>query len=139
MKHILLIAGILLAFSACKKEEKEVAQMVSLQVDTTAILKYTADFKGSADVTTSGTAEVYLKNQKYNLKLVNFKTNAGPDLHVLLSKEEMPVNYIDLGTLQKLKGDQAYAIQGMPNFSDYSFICIHCIQYNHLFGTAKIN
>lgn len=138
MKYLIIFLFCLIALGACKKKEERIAEKMMLTADTSAVLKFSADFLGSADVITSGKAEVYFKNNSFTLRLTNFKTNAGPDLHVLLSKEQMPANYMDLGALQKLKGDQEYAIQGMPNFNDYSYICIHCIQYNHLFGTAKL-
>jgi len=139
MRILVIISLSLLFFSACKKEQTEVMEVMSSATDTSSVLKYQADFKNSSDVTTTGKAEVYLKNEAYLLKLLNFSTSGGPDLHVLLSKEELPVNYIDLGSLSKIKGDQEYVIPGAPNFSEYKYICIHCIQYNHLFGSAKIN
>jgi hypothetical protein len=50
----------------------------------------------------------------------------------------MPVNSIDLGALKSTTGNQVYSVVGMPDFLDYKYISIHCVDYNHLFGSALL-
>jgi hypothetical protein len=86
----------------------------------------------------AGIAKVYNSNGKFSLALENFSTNNGPDLHVYLSKEMFPVNFIDLGKLRSTSGNQVYEINGTPDFKEYKYALIHCQQYNHLFGSAQL-
>ena len=86
----------------------------------------------------SGVAKLFVKDSKYSLSLENFNTNNGPDLHVYLSKEIQPVNFLDLGKLKSTSGNQVYTISGMPDFKQYKYALIHCQQYNHLFGSAEL-
>ena len=44
----------------------------------------------------SGTARIYITEGKHRLALENITTSNGPDLHVYLSKEIYPMNFIDL-------------------------------------------
>jgi hypothetical protein len=50
----------------------------------------------------------------------------------------MPVHFISLGKLKSTNGNQIYAIPGTPDFNEYKYICIHCKEYNHLFGYALL-
>ena len=68
----------------------------------------------------------------------NMDITNGPDLHVYVSKEKLPVNFIDLGKLKSIKGNQVYTIPGMPDFTAYKYALVHCQQYNHLFGSALL-
>ncbi|HEX2606064.1 MAG TPA: DM13 domain-containing protein, partial [Flavisolibacter sp.] len=88
--------------------------------------------------TVSGSINLYERSGSYVLGLKNFSTSAGPDLHVYVSKEMIPVNFIDLGKLKQNTGDQFYAIPGNPDFRAYRFALIHCQQYNHLFGYTEL-
>ena len=72
------------------------------------------------------------------LQLENVSISNGPDLHVYISKEVIPVNYIDLGRLQSISGNQVYQIPGDPDFTKYKYALIHCQRYNHLFGSAEL-
>jgi hypothetical protein len=72
------------------------------------------------------------------VSLKGFSSSGGPDLHVYLSKEVQPVNFIDLGSLRSITGDQAYTIVGSPDLATYRYVLIHCKAYNHLFGSAAL-
>jgi hypothetical protein len=72
------------------------------------------------------------------LKFQAVTISNGPDLHVYLSKEVLPVNYIDLGRLQSTSGNQVYELTGNPDFSQYKYALVHCQRYNHLFGSAEL-
>lgn len=107
-------------------------------VDTVAVLKYQGSFMNGPYGRVSGTASVYWQNDSLVLSLMNVSISNGPDLHVYLSKEVQPVNFIDLGKLQSTNGNQLYAIDNMPDFSQFRYALIHCKQYNHLFGSAEL-
>ena len=142
MRNLILISilAFSFAFESCKKKET-LAPTSTLDetVDTSAVLKYQGTFTSGPYGTTSGSAEIYLQQGNYLVKLINLSTTNGPALHVFLSKEAMPINFLDLGNLKSINGNQVYGITGNPDFSKYKYISIHCVQYNHLFGSALIN
>jgi hypothetical protein len=86
----------------------------------------------------TGKAEIYKKATAIEVNLAGFNSSNGPALHVFISKEAMPVNSIDLGALKSTTGNQVYSVVGMPDFLDYKYISIHCVDYNHLFGSALL-
>ena len=141
MKKIIIPALFLvIIFSmACNKNVGSSSDVLNEKVDTAAVIaKNTIPGEfityGQAVM---GVAKVYSKEGKLSLALENFSTNNGPDLHVYLSKEIEPVNFIDLGKLKSISGNQVYDITGMPDFTQYKYALIHCQQYNHLFGSAQ--
>ena len=140
MKKIscVLILVVLVTIS-CTKNAGSSATTLNERIDTVARL--VANTIPGTFITygenVKGTAKVYLKDGKLSLALEEFSTNNGPDLHVYLSKEIQPVNFIDLGKLKATAGNQLYDISGMPDFTKYRYALIHCQQYNHLFGSAE--
>ena len=62
----------------------------------------------------------------------------GPDLHVYLSKQTQPVDFIDLGKLKSTKGDQVYQLSKNVDFTNYKYALIFCQQYNVPFGSAEL-
>jgi Electron transfer DM13 len=140
MRLLIITLIIVAATQSCKKNSDSFAptETVNEMVDTTGMLKYSGTFTSGPFGTVTGKAEVYLNGADFKVKLANFNTNNGPALHVYLSKEAMPINYIDLGVLKSTNGNQVYNITGMPDFMDYKYISIHCVAFNHLFGSALI-
>ena len=88
--------------------------------------------------TTSGKGLIVKTGDTYRLRLEQFMVNSGPDLKVYISREKQPLNFIRLGNLKALTGDQEYEIPGTPDFSDYRFLLIHCEKFNHLFGSGEL-
>jgi Electron transfer DM13 len=137
-----------LIISSCKKEKNFApTTILNETVDTTAAMDSTiitaslifgGDFTSGPFGTVTGRAEVYKKANTYDVKLANFTTNNGPALHVYIAKEAMPITYIDLGALKSTAGNQVYSVPGMPDFTSYKYISIHCVTYNHLFGSALL-
>lgn len=124
-------------FISCKKNNTPTI-ILNEVTDTAAILKYSGDFTSGPYGTVTGKAEIYKKATVIEVKLAGFNSSNGPALHVFLSKEAMPINFIDLGALKSTIGNQVYSVTGMPNFMDYKYISIHCVAYNHLFGSALL-
>lgn len=130
---LLLAAGSLLV--ACKKEKAAPAAPLP---DETAMLQYRGTFSNGPYGSTMGVVKIYSEAGRYSLVLDSFTVSSGPDLHVYLSKEVQPLNFIDLGVLRSNSGLQAYEIAGMPDFMEYKYALIHCQQFDHLFGSADL-
>ncbi len=139
MRNLIILFFVIFSVAGCVKENTS-SLPVNNPVDTTmAVLKFKGSFINGPYGTVTGNARVYLNdNQQYILTLENFNSSNGPDLHVYISKEVQPVNYIDLGRLQSVSGNQQYVITGNFNFSEYKYALIHCQQYNHLFGSTEL-
>ena len=100
--------------------------------------RYRGNFSNGPYGTVSGAVTIYFQNGKYLLALESIGISNGPDLHVYLSKEMLPINFIDLGKLKSTNGNQLYEINNAPDFAVYKYALIHCQQYNHLFGSAEL-
>ena len=108
-------------------------------IDTTiSTIRYTGNFQNGPWGTTSGTAIIIETNGKFQLRLEGFRVSSGPDLKVYLSKELQPLNFIRLGSLKALSGDQLYDIPATSNLMNYPYALIHCEKFNHLFGSAQL-
>lgn len=141
MKKVSSVLGILLiVVTACNKNVGSATVALDEKLDTTAVIatNTTPGTFISYGQAVIGVAKIYKVDGKFSLALENFSTNNGPDLHVYLSKEINPVNFIDLGRLKSTSGNQVYDIAGMPDFNQYKYALIHCQQYNHLFGSAAL-
>jgi hypothetical protein len=134
------ITCIIIFLYSCTKNAGSATAGLNERIDTAAVIAAATmpgDFVSNGPIVT-GTAKVYNTNGKLSLALENFSTDNGPDLHVYLSKEIMPVNFIDLGKLKATSGNQLYSITGTTDFTQYKYALIHCQQYNHLFGSAQL-
>jgi Electron transfer DM13 len=139
MKYILLllIASATFLVSCVKENTPEI--VLDNTVDTTmAMPQNNGNFMNGPYGSVSGMATVYRQDGNLVLALENMNVSNGPQLHVYLSKEVQPVNFIDLGPLQSTLGNQLYKITGSPDFTQYRYALIHCKKYNHLFGSAKL-
>ncbi|MBW0164402.1 MAG: DM13 domain-containing protein [Sediminibacterium sp. Gen4] len=138
-KHIYLIAVIVVAlFYSCTKSATS-SDPLNEQVGSAATPVTSAmAFTSANSYTVTGNVRVYQKDGKLVLALENFKSTNGPDLRVYISKEMQPVNFIELGRLKSVQGNQLYDIPGNPDFNTYKFAVIHCQQFNRVFGFATI-
>lgn len=138
MKPLLTVIMVLSIFwSACKKEGSPVSKVNDI-IDTSAQVKLKGILMDGPYGTAQGEIKIYFKNGLYTLALEDFLVSNGPDLHVYLSKEMPPINFIDLGKIKSTNGNQVYPISGTPDFTLYKFALIHCQQFNHLFGTSDL-
>jgi len=138
MKHLLLISLSFLWLAACTKEKSPTTPLDDV-IDTTSHTSLRLGmFVNGPYGSVMGTARVYNMNNNFMLALENIVISNGPDLHVYISKEVQPINYIDLGKLQSTMGNQLYPIPGVPDFAEYKYALIHCQRYNHLFGSAEL-
>jgi hypothetical protein len=102
-------------------------------------------FKGYAHET-EGTAAIYDMDGKRILRLTNFKTSNGPDVHVYLiaapdAKDDATVknaDFVDLGSMKGNVGDQNYDVPDMVDLAKYRAVTIWCKRFNVNFGTAPL-
>lgn len=139
MKKLSVILSLLLCvFTACTKNSETSTAPLNEMLPKDSISLAMGAFMNGPYGTVSGKAAVKVNNGVYTLSLEDVKISNGPDLHVYLSKEVQPVNFIDLGKLKSTAGNQLYAISGMPDLSVYKYALIHCQQFYHLFGSAAL-
>ena len=91
---------------------------------------------------TSGRATIYesLGGKRY-LRLTDFTTSNGPDVHVLLARAEDSaldqkivkgnLDYVELG-----KGNQNYDVPAAVDLQKYNAVVIYCERFNAVFGVA---
>jgi hypothetical protein len=98
---------------------------------------------------TSGRASIYQEaDGKTILRLTNFKTSNGPDVHVLLiaAKDAQDndnflmnnVERVELGKLKGNEGDQNYDIPAGTDLAKYRTVAIYCERFNATFGAAPL-
>lgn len=108
----------------------------------------TGTFHGAAH-STSGRATVYAGDKgPETLRLTNFKTSNGPNLHVLLiaasdaeDNEDFlkkGIERIDLGALKGNEGDQNYDIPAGTDLDKYKAVSIFCERFSVNFGAAPL-
>jgi len=96
---------------------------------------------------TTGSATIYrLSDGGRILRLTNFRTSNGPDVHVYLvaadnAKDSAAVKeaeFIDLGTMKGNVGDQNYPLAGDLDLSKYRTVSIWCKRFAVNFGAAPL-
>jgi hypothetical protein len=98
---------------------------------------------------TSGRATIYQEGDgKLVLRLTNFKTSNGPDVHVILvaaKDADDDANFlksdtarVELGKLKGNEGDQNYAIPAGTDLEKYQTVSIYCERFNANFGAAPM-
>ena len=96
---------------------------------------------------TKGVATVFqLADGKKTLRLTNFATSNGPDVHVYLvaatdAKDNDSVTkagFVDLGTMKGNIGDQNYELPANADLAKYRAVTIWCKRFSVNFGTAPL-
>ena len=96
---------------------------------------------------TSGTATIYKAGDGSRvLRLTDFKTSNGPDVHVYMvaaddandSTTVEHAGFIDLGSIKGNEGDQNYAVGPDVDLSKYRAVSIWCKRFSVNFGTAPL-
>ena len=116
--------------------------------ESTAKTLETGIFHGKVHQT-SGRATVYKEaDGKLVLRLTNFKTSNGPDVHVILvavKDAEDDANFlksdiarVDLGNLKGNEGDQNYDVPAGTDLAKYQTVSIYCERFNANFGAAPM-
>jgi hypothetical protein len=98
---------------------------------------------------TSGRATIYRQdNGVLTLRLSDFHTSNGPDVHVVLTMPNDPMLQstshgnapasIELGALKGNQGDQDYLLPANTDVTRYSLVAIYCERFRAVFGTASL-
>jgi hypothetical protein len=120
------------------------AQLASIEKEPMSITKGT--FKSLAHET-KGSAVIYqLAEGKRTLRLTEFETSNGPDVHVYLTAAEVEkgsdaikaAGFIDLGSMKGNKGDQNYDIPAGVDLNKYKNVTIWCARFGVNFGEAPL-
>lgn len=73
------------------------------------------------------------------LRLEDFRSTNGPDVHLYLSTDKQANIFIDLGRLKANNGDQNYQIPIDTDFNKYKYVLIWCQPFSVLFGSAQLS
>jgi pentapeptide MXKDX repeat protein len=109
---------------------------------------FTGKFHGKVHAT-SGRATVYQEaDGKLVLRLTNFKTSNGPDVHVILvaTKDagddadflKNNTERVELGKLKGNEGDQNYEIPAGTDLAKFRTVSVYCERFNANFGAAPL-
>jgi len=109
---------------------------------------YTGRLDGKAHQT-NGRATIYKSpDGKPYLRLSDFMTSNGPDVHVLLArsddknlKEEIvkgQLDSVELGILKGNQGDQNYDLTPSVDLQRYNALVIYCERFHAVFGVAML-
>jgi hypothetical protein len=108
----------------------------------------TGRFKGKAQQT-SGRATIYKKpgGEEY-LRLNDFTTSSGPDVHIVLARSDdrslaqdlgkRDLDSIDLGPLKSDQGDQNYDLPAATDLNQYDAAVVYSPQSHTVLGLAKL-
>ncbi len=120
---------------ACNKDSIETVDETPDTTNKTELFRGT--FVGNS-YNTSGTVKV-VEDEAKNRFLVfeNFKTDAGPDLRLYLSKDLSASSFTELSNEVK-NGNYQVAIPASVNLSNQKFVLICCKQFSVLFGNAEL-
>ncbi len=146
---LIIVAG---AWYAFRPERLFVNQQVNEQfpsasaatASTTTIA--TGNFHAVAH-DTKGTATVYqLPNGQKTLRLTDFATSNGPDVHVYLvaaddAKDNDTVKnagFVEISSLKGNVGDQNYDLPANTDLNKYKAVMIWCKRFSVNFGTAPL-
>ena len=109
---------------------------------------YTGRLEGKAHQT-RGRATIYKgPDGKQYLRLTDFTTSNGPDVHVLLARSDDEslnqetvkgqLDSVELGSLKGNQGDQNYGLPAFIDLQKYNAAVIYCERFHAVFGVARL-
>ena len=127
---------------------QQVSEAAPASVSGEAEPLYTGKLESRAHPT-SGRATIYKEGTgKQYLRLTDFATTNGPDVHVVLVKAENPamskafvpgkVEFVELGPLKGNQGDQNYDLPENADLEKYQAVAIYCERFHAIFGVTKL-
>lgn len=136
LRLIMFLCFITFLFS-CQKEDNTTDIPVNDMVPMGDMI-LAGTFSGTPGHTVKGTIKVFEKDGIKEIRLEGFSATNGPDLKIYLSKELSASNFISLGSLKSISGNQNYSIPGMPDLKEYKYVLVWCEQFTVLFGSALL-
>jgi hypothetical protein len=146
---VLVVVGLWYAFRPEKLFiNKQVNETAPTQTQGAETPIFTGRFVGEAHKT-SGRASVYKQADGSRLlRLTDFTTSNGPQLHVLLVDGTNPdaskdfsltvVKNVDLGGLKGNQGDQSYQVPADADLQKFNTVTIYCERFHANFGSAAL-
>jgi len=109
---------------------------------------YTGRLEGKAHQT-SGRATIYRTSDGgQTLRLTDFTTSNGPDVHVVLMQADEAnltkeivtdqLDRVELGQLKGNQGDQNYDLPASIDLQKYNAAVIYCERFHAIFGVARL-
>jgi hypothetical protein len=109
---------------------------------------FTGRLEGKAHPT-SGRATVYKDpDGKRYLRLTDFMTSNGPDVHVVLARSDDKgleqeivkegLDDVELGPLKGNQGDQNYDLPASADLNQYRAVVVYCERFHAVFGLTKL-
>ncbi len=149
---VLVLAAVAGAWFAFRPERLFINQKVNEQFPTAsaanmAPVKLASGEFHSGAHETKGTAAIFkLSDGKRTLRLTNFATSNGPDVHVYLiaaadakdSETVKSAGFVELGSLKGNIGDQNYDVPANVDLAKYRAVTIWCARFGVNFGTAPL-
>lgn len=138
----------LLFISKTVNEDLPTAQPTTMAMSkgTEPMVLAKGDFRGLAHETKGAATVHQLADGKRILRLTNFETSNGPDVHVYLVATEVAkdnetvkkAGFIDLGSMKGNKGDQNYEVPVDVDLNKYKSVSIWCARFGVNFGAASL-
>ena len=99
-----------------------------------------------AEHPTKGTASIITENGRKYIQFDNqFKSDSGPDLFVILHKDDkLPItgikeaDYVSIAALKSTNGSQKYEIPENVDLANFKSVAIWCREFNATFGYAVL-
>jgi hypothetical protein len=137
------------AWYAFRPERLFINQRVNEQVPTASMANTklaTGQFHSGAHETKGTATVLQLADGKKTLRLSDFATSNGPDVHVYLvatsdAKDNDSVTtagFVDLGSIKGNIGDQNYDLPAGTDLAKYRSVTIWCKRFSVNFGTASL-
>jgi len=154
-KWILVVFGLPIlvgAWWAFRPEKLWINQKVSepapFAVSTDPQPLYTGRLEGKAHQT-SGRGTIYKTSDgRQYLRLTDFSTSNGPDVHVILARSDDEnltqeivkgqLDSVELGSLKGNQGDQNYDLPASVDLQKYNAAVIYCERFHAVFGVARL-
>ncbi len=151
-KSLVLISIITLLTVSCARETNT-QQPVSETEPTTSVAENTGTNTSQtgtfrrAEHETRGNVKVVTENGRRYLQFdSSFKTDNGPDLFVILYRNDSVPDsgikgkdYVRIARLQKTSGTQRYAIPDNVNLANFQSVAVWCRAFNSTFGYAPLS
>jgi hypothetical protein len=154
-KWILAVSGLPIlvgAWWAFRPEKLWINQKVSepapFAASTDPQPLYTGRLEGKAHQT-SGRGTIYKTSDgRQYLRLTDFSTSNGPDVHVILARSDDEnltqeivkgqLDSVELGSLKGNQGDQNYDLPASVDLQKYNAAVIYCERFHAVFGVARL-
>jgi Electron transfer DM13 len=129
-ENVLLSAGTI---------NKQQQQSNATTIATSTIMTGTFNGAGDGFHNAEGLAKIIpLGGGHTILRLENFKSTNGPNIHIYLATDKAASSFIDLGRLKANNGNQNYDIPIRTDLHKYNLALIWCKDFSVLFGSAQL-